>query len=124
MIKTMTPETTDQNILFLNERIHFSLHCRCNEGGIIYSEAIKSIQFLILNTGSLVNGCVKMFLLSNCQTTSSAKHKLDCFAVINNGVMVLNSNPVVPIKTRFAHDKRHSAHHKCLARMSVSKTTS
>ena len=27
----MTPKTTDQNILFLNERIPFSLHCRFNE---------------------------------------------------------------------------------------------
>ena len=49
---------------------------------------------------------------------------LHCFVVINNGVMVLNSNSVVPFKTRYANDKRHSAHHKCLARMSVSNTTS
>ena len=26
-----TPKTTDQNILFLNERIPFNLHCRFNE---------------------------------------------------------------------------------------------
>ena len=32
-----------------------------------------------------------------------------CFAVINNGVKVLNSNSVVPIKTRCAHGKWHSA---------------
>lgn len=48
----------------------------------------------------------------------------NCFAVINNGVKVLNSNSVVPIKTRFAHGKWHSALHECLALMSVSKTTS
>ena len=30
----------------------------------IYLEAIKSIQVLVLNTGSHVNGCVKTFLLS------------------------------------------------------------
>ena len=53
-----------------------------------------------------------------------AKHKLECFAVINNGVKVLNSNSVVPIKTGSAHDKWHSALHECLALMSVSKTTS
>ena len=45
----------------------------------------------------------------------------NCFAVINNGDMVLNLNSVVPIKTRFAHGKRHSALHKCLALMAVSK---
>ena len=81
----------------------------------IYSEAIKSIQFLVLNTGSHVNGCVKNISIVKrlvLQNTNS-----NCFAVINNGVMVLNSNSVVPIKTRFAHHKR-------LARMSVSKTTS
>ena len=50
--------------------------------------------------------------------------KLNCFAVIDNGVMVLNLNSVVPIKTRFAHGKRHSALHRCLAPMSVSKATS
>ena len=50
--------------------------------------------------------------------------KTNCFAVINNGVMVLNSNSVVPTNTRFAHGKRHSTHHKCLARKSVGKTTS
>ena len=90
----------------------------------IYWEAIRSIQFLVLNTGSHVNGRVKMFLLSFCQTSSSAKHKLNWFAVINNGVMVLNLNSIVPIKTRFAHGKRHSALHKCLALKAVSKTTS
>ena len=31
MVKAMTPKTTDQNILFLNERIPFNLHCRLNE---------------------------------------------------------------------------------------------
>ena len=35
----------------------------------------KNIQFLVLNTGSHVNGCVKMFILSFCQMSSSAKHK-------------------------------------------------
>ena len=44
-----------------------------------------------------------------------------CFAVINNGVIVLKLNSVVPIKTRFAHGKRHSALHKCLALMAMSK---
>ena len=48
----------------------------------------------------------------------------NCFAVINNGVKVLNSNSIVPIKTRFEHGKWHSALHECLAVMSVSKTTS
>ena len=47
-----------------------------------------------------------------------------CFAVINNGGKVLNSNSVVPIKTRCAHGKWHSALHECLALMSVSKITS
>ena len=32
-------------------------------------------QSLVLNTGSHVNGCVKMFILSFCQMSSSAKHK-------------------------------------------------
>ena len=48
----------------------------------------------------------------------------NCFAVINNGVKVLNSNSVAPIQTRFAHDKWHSALHECLALMSMGKTTS
>ena len=48
----------------------------------------------------------------------------NCFAVINNGVMVLNFNSVVPIKTRFAHGKRQFALHKCLALMYASKPTS
>ena len=48
----------------------------------------------------------------------------NCFAVINNGVLVLNLNSVVSIKIRFAHGKRHSAFHRYLALMSVSKTTS
>ena len=34
MVKAMTPKTTDQNILFLNERIPFNLHCRFKECGI------------------------------------------------------------------------------------------
>ena len=34
MVKAMAPKTTDQNILFLNDRIPFSLHCRFNECGI------------------------------------------------------------------------------------------
>ena len=38
--------------------------------------------------------------------------------------MVLNLIQVVPIKTRFAHGKRHPAIHKCLALISMSKTTS
>ena len=45
----------------------------------VYSEAIKSIQVLVLNTGSYVNGCVKMFKLSFCQTSNSAKQ-------ITNGI--------------------------------------
>ena len=45
----------------------------------INSEIIKSIQVLVSNTGSHVhvNGCVKMFILSFYQTSSSAKHKLE-----------------------------------------------
>ena len=34
MVKAMTTKTNDQNILFLNERMPFSLHCRFNECGI------------------------------------------------------------------------------------------
>ena len=34
MVKAMTPKTTSQNILFLNERIPFNLHGRFNECGI------------------------------------------------------------------------------------------
>ena len=34
MLKAMTPKTTDQNMLFLNERISFNLYCRLNECGI------------------------------------------------------------------------------------------
>ena len=52
------------------------------------------------------------------------KTNSNCFAVINNGVKVLNSNSVVPIKTRFEHGKWHFALHECLSLMSVSKTTS
>ena len=48
--------------------------------------------------------------------------KLKLFAVINNGVKVLNSNSVLPVKPRFAHDKWHSVLQECLALMSVSKT--
>ena len=48
----------------------------------------------------------------------------NCFAVIDNGVKVLSSNSVVPIKTRFAHGKLHSALHECLALMYASKPTS
>ena len=47
----------------------------------------------------------------------------NCLAVINNGVKVLNSNSVVPIKTRFAYSKWHFALHECLALIFVSKTT-
>ena len=66
--------------LFWNFADVFCMKWRCACGsGIIYSEAIKSIQFLVLNTGSYVNGCVKMFILSFCQTSSSAKHKLELF---------------------------------------------
>ena len=52
-------------------------HGQINEAGTyeIYSEAIKSIQFLVLNTGSHVNGCVKMFILSFCRTSGSSKRK-------------------------------------------------
>ena len=46
-----------------------------------------------------------------------------CFAIINNGVKVLNSNSVVLIKPHFAHGKSHYALHECLALMSMSKTT-
>ena len=46
------------------------------------------------------------------------------FAVIKTGVLILNLNSVVQMKTRFAHGKQHSALHKCLAMMSVRKTTS
>ena len=35
----------------------------------------NSIQFLVLNTRSYVNGCVKIFLLSFYQTSSFAKPK-------------------------------------------------
>ena len=99
----------------------------------IYSEAIKSIQFLVLNTWSHVNVCVKIFIPSFCQMS-------------NKGVKALSSNSVVsvvgrmwdlivsvpdhclsfyfPIKSHFAHGKSHSALHECLALMSVSKTTS
>ena len=48
----------------------------------------------------------------------------NCFPVIDNGVMVLNLNSVVPVKTGFAHGKRPSALHKCLALMTVSNTAS
>ena len=48
----------------------------------------------------------------------------NCFEVINKGVKVFSSNSAVPIKTRFAHGKWHSALHECLALMSVSKPTS
>ena len=34
MVKDMTPKTTDQNILFFNERIPFNLHCRFNKCGV------------------------------------------------------------------------------------------
>ena len=34
MVKDMTSKAIDQNILFLNERIPFNLHCRFNECGI------------------------------------------------------------------------------------------
>ena len=47
---------------------------------------------------------------------------LNCFAIINNRVKVLHSKSVVPIKTRFAHGKWHSALHECLALMTLSKT--
>ena len=50
--------------------------------------------------------------------------KSNCIAVINNGDKVLNLNSVVPIKTRFAHSKWHSALQECLVLMPVSKTTS
>ena len=64
----------------------------------IYSEAIKSIQFLVLNTGSYVLKCLYCHFVKRLplQNTNS-----NCFAVINKGVKVLSSNSVVPIKTRF-----------------------
>ena len=48
----------------------------------------------------------------------------NCFEVFNKEVKVLNSNSVLPVKTRFAHGKWHSALHECLALMFVSKITS
>ena len=91
----------------------------------IYSEAIKSIQFLVLITGPHVNGCVEMFLLSIFFKRLALQNTNEnCFAVINNGVVVLNLNSIVPIKTRFAHGKLYSELHKCLVLMSLSTTTS
>ena len=34
MVKAMAPKTTNQNILFLSDRIPFNLHCKFNECGI------------------------------------------------------------------------------------------
>ena len=48
MIKATAPKTPDQNILFLNERIRFNLHCRLNELGIkLQSKKISNDQELI-----------------------------------------------------------------------------
>ena len=46
MVKAITPNTTDQNILFLNKRIPFNLHCRFNECGI---ELLFLINYLWIN---------------------------------------------------------------------------
>ena len=54
---------------------------------------------------------VKRLVLQNTNTNS--------FVVINNGVMVLNLKSVVPVKTWFVHDERHSALHKCKERISL-----
>ena len=67
---------------------------------------------------------VPVLILSNVLTLQNANW--NCFAVNNNGVMVLNLNSVVPMKTHFAHGRWCFALHKhltSLALMSVSKTT-
>ena len=50
-------------------------HCKVH----VYSEAIKASQFLVSNTGSHINGCIELFLLSFCQMASFTKHKRKLF---------------------------------------------
>ena len=72
---------------------------------IIYSDAIKNIQFFGFEYWVSRKWLRYSVYIVICQTSSSAKHKLEWSAVINKGVNVLNSNSVVPIKTRFVHSK-------------------
>ena len=50
MVKAMAPKTTDQNILFLNDRISFNVHCRFNECGI--KLLILIYNYLLINLES------------------------------------------------------------------------
>ena len=51
MVKTMTPKINDQNILFLNERIPFNLHCGFNECGIKLKILINNCLWInLVNT--------------------------------------------------------------------------
>ena len=74
---------------------------------------------MVLNTVPQVNACVKCFYSHFINRLALQNTNSNCFAVINNGVMVPNLKSVVP--TRFAHGKRHSALLECLALMSMSK---
>ena len=66
---------------------------------------------------------LKSFYSHSVKRLALQNTNANCFAVINNGVMVLELKSVVPIKTRFVRDKRNSALLKCLVLMSMSQTT-
>ena len=56
----MTPKTTDQNILFLKERIPFNLHCRFNECGIKFQILINNYLWInLVSTRYLKLWCAK-----------------------------------------------------------------
>ena len=58
-----------------------------------------------------------------CQTSFFENHKGNTFVVIHYGVMSPLLKPAFPVITRFVLNKCHFTFHKCLAQMSVSKTT-
>ena len=67
---------------------------------------------------------IKCFIFHFVKRLALQNTKANCFAVIINGVMAVKLNSVVPFKTRFAQDKWHSALHRSVVPVSVSKTTS
>ena len=101
-----------------------ALRVQCERSIKIYFEAIKSIQFLILNTGFWEKVGDKMLIRSFLPNVYLCKTDTNCFAITHNGIMALNSKSVFSIKTRFVPGKWYSALHQSLVQMSVSNTPS
>ena len=78
---------------------------------LVYLEAIKSIQFWVLNT-VLCKWLRQNFFHCHFIKCRALQNKnANCFTVIVGGVMVLNLKSDVPCKTRFVDGKRQSELH-------------